>query len=80
METYGLQEVKVEYMLKLPFYFLEKLMENGLELAVSLDERISLLKSQATNGSTIAFHRMINILEIELKQLQLSLKQLNMAL
>lgn len=64
VETYGLQEVKVEYLLKLPFYFLEKLMENGLELAASLDERIFLLKSQINGGSTIAFHRLINILEI----------------
>lgn len=62
VETYGLQEVKVDFMLKLPFYFLEKLMENGLELALTLDQRIFYLKSKLTTNSTIASHRLINIL------------------
>lgn len=62
VEMYGLQEVRADFMLKLPFYFLEKVMENGLELASSLDERIFQLKSQLVTSSAIASHRLIGIL------------------
>jgi hypothetical protein len=36
-EKFGLQEVRMEYLLKLPFYFLEQLMEQGLQLAATYD-------------------------------------------
>jgi hypothetical protein len=44
-ERFGLHEAKAEYMLKLPFYFIEQFMEKGLELAAVLDQRVLQLRN-----------------------------------
>lgn len=49
-ERFGVLEMKTEIMLKIPFFFIEQLMEQCVELGGSLDEHLKQLREDGDNS------------------------------